>query len=88
MLLGYVTCGIASSSVANLAYLAAPWWLFVPPLIYLVPMNTGYLSKPELVLCCFFTVTYALSMAIIVEKEQRNGFEVQVAQPAVLPLRL
>jgi len=75
---GYINCGLATITVAGIAHLAAPRWLFIYPLLILIPLNTGYLSSPELLLCCIYTVLQSLCLAFTMQKEQRSNFEGQV----------
>ena len=80
---GYINCGLATITAAGIAYLAAPRWLFIYPLLILIPLNTGYLSSPELLFCCIFTVLHSLCLAFTMQKEQRSNFEGQVSQFAI-----
>ena len=78
-MLSWTTGSISIISAYMLGYVAAPSYMFILPMVHLVPMNTSpYLSSPGLTAYSVASFVQTVWIARQDQMEQRNTFERQV----------
>ena len=79
LILGWVTSANSTTTYLVLGYAAAPSYMFILPLVHLIPMNTSpYLSSPGLTVYSFSTILLSIYLARHEQMEQRLSFQGQV----------
>ena len=86
VMLSWTTGSISIISAYMLGYVAAPSYMFILPMVHLVPMNTSpYLSSPGLTAYSVASFVQTVWIARQDQMEQRNTFERQVLALCAVP---